>query len=185
MAESPAFYSWRPAPSGPPVQLPLFPDLQRWSRWVLKLHETSIVHYDFRLEMLGVLLSFVLLEPPSLDPDRWIEAKLVRDHDVKHIFSEHRIPAGSPGAGVTIPVDGGHYAPKMRKYVANDLEMLSQIGDGEVQIHLEGHHLQGGWQLRGEGEEWQIRKLPDEHASWTRVLSLDRSFLTGKGLSDY
>ena len=169
---------------GPAVQLSLIPDDQCWAPWVIRLHHATRLHYDLRFAMMGTLLSFALDEVPSLDPGKWVKARRMGDHDPKHLLSERRIPKGQPGAGPTMPVDTGTYAPVVELYSTHDLEMLHQLGRGDMYLLLQGRHMQGLWRLWGTGEHWRLAKMPDEFASTTRELTLDVSIKTGKRLSD-
>jgi len=169
---------------GRPVQLPLFPDLQRWNPWVIRLHHATTLHYDLRFEHRGALISFVLAEPPSLNPDRWVVTKRMADHDPKHMMSERRIPKGSVGAGPTMPVDTGLYAPIFRQYRIHEEEIAFQLAEGDLRMQLTGTYLQGAWRLWAKRGQWRFQKLPDEYASKTTLLTLDRSIRTGKSLSD-
>ncbi|MGV3617362.1 MAG: DNA polymerase ligase N-terminal domain-containing protein [Fimbriimonas sp.] len=168
-----------------PVQLSLLPECQAELTFALRLHHATRLHYDLRLRILHTLLSFVLIEPPSLDPDRPVLAKLVPDHDPRYLDSERRIPDGEYEAGPTMPVDLGSFIPRLRTYDTYELEALHQLGKGDLQFTLHGHHLRGDWQLRARrGDHFEFRKLEDAHASRTRVLTLNRSVVTGKTLSE-
>lgn len=168
-----------------PVQLCMIPEYQAPPRFALRLHQATSLHFDFRLEILGTLLSFVSLNQPSLDPARWVLLRLVGDHDLRYLGSERRIPEGQYGAGPTMPVDLGVYAPIVKTYTTYELEILDQLAKGDLRFTLNGTHLRGGWQLRWRnGDSWDLRKLDDEHASTTRILKLDRSVNSGKTLDE-
>ncbi|AIE85022.1 DNA polymerase ligase N-terminal domain-containing protein [Fimbriimonas ginsengisoli] len=168
-----------------PVQLSLLPECQLPMSFALRLHHATTRHFDLRLRVLQTLFSLVLLGDPSLDPAKPVRAKLMGDHDPRYIDSERKIPEGQPGAGPTMPVDLGGFAPILRTYSTYELETLDQISRGDFQFTLTGRHLKGGWQLqRGQGDYWDFQKMDDEHASTSRVLVLDRSFKTGKTLEE-
>lgn len=167
----------------PPVQLTLFPEFQPWGRWVLRRHQATWLHYDFRLEVLGTLWSFASEEPLSLDPRRAVRLRVVGDHDPRYLLAERRIPEGQYGAGPTMPVDEGRYGLRLKTYSTNDLEMLNQMARGEIHLLLQGHVLNGEWRLLGRDRDWTIRKLPDEYAT-DAPPALDRSIVTGRRLED-
>ena len=170
--------------TGPPIQLPLFVDEQRLAPWVIRLHRSSFLRYDFRLQVCGALASFVLLEVPSLDPDRPVTAEMVGNHDRKFMLSERVIKEGQYDAGPTMPVDTGVFAPLIRRYAVHDLEIIDQLACGDLQLRLTGHYMKGGWRMTGRGTKWLLQKMPDEHASATEVLKLDVSVVTGKRLDE-
>lgn len=170
---------------GKPVQLSLLPECQQPLRFVLRLHHATKLHFDFRIRILHTLFSFALPEAPCLDPTRPVRATLVEDHDPKHLESERVIPEGEPGAGPTMPVDIGDVVPILQREESYELDALGQIAKGDFSFTLHGHHLQGAWHLRRrQGQYWGLHKLEDEHASTTRVLTLDRSVKTGRTLEE-
>lgn len=169
---------------GPPIQFPLFVELQKWEPWAIRLHHATSLHYDLRFKHCGTLLSFVLYEVPSLDPAKSVLAKQMPDHDPRYLLSERKIPKGSPGAGPTMAVDTGGYAPVLRQYSTHDLEMICQLAGADVHLELTGTFLKGGWRLCRSGDDWRFQKVADEHASNTRLLTLDKSIRTGKSLGD-
>lgn len=167
------------------VQLSLIPELQTPLRFALRLHHATHLHFDFRIQILRTLFSFAMREAPCLDPDKPVRATLMEDHDPTHLEMERRIPEGEPGAGPTMPVDLGTLIPLVQVEETYELEALAQIARGDFRFTLEGHHLKGAWQLRQrQGQYWGLHKLPDEHASPTRVLTLDRSIKTGRTLEE-
>lgn len=168
-----------------PVQLSLIPENQVGTNYGLRLHDASRLHFDFRIQVLRTLFCLVLLEAPSLNPQRSVGARLMMDHDPRYLESEHVIPVGSPGAGPTMPVDLGKCSPIIRTHLTYEQEMLDQIAQGDFRFMLNGRHLKGAWHLFSPaGEFWRLRKLDDEHASTTRILRLDRSVKTGNSLDD-
>ena len=109
----------------------------------------------------------------------------MEDHDPGYLESERVIPEGLPGAGPTMPVDLGSFIPIVCTHATYEMDILSQIDEGDFRFFMTGRHLKGGWQLlRRGGRFWDLRKLEDQHASTTQVLELDRSINTGKTLSE-
>ena len=162
------------------VQLEALPEAKA-HLWVIKLHDAAELHYDFRIEMFGHLLSFVLYERPSLVPGLPVYAKLVHDHQVPFLLQERRLPEGHTSAGPFLVAD--HGAITTGTHTTHDLAMVEGLRQGDLRFQLTGHQMNGSWRLRGGGEHWELIKEADIHASQTRCLPLDRSALSGRALS--
>ena len=137
-------------------------------RFVVHEHKASRLHYDFRLEMGGVLKSWAVPKGPSMNPADKRLAIMVSDHPVVYIDFEAIIPEGSYGAGPVVVWDHGTYEA-IEAGCAED-----QLGAGKFAFTLKGRKLKGAFALarfaRGEtGKEWLLMKKKDEHAdpSWT------------------
>ena len=135
-------------------------------RFVVHEHDSSHLHYDFRLELEGVLRSWVIPKGPSMNPSERRLALLVEDHPLEYIDFEGIIPQGRYGAGEVVVWDTGPY------------ELLEQ-GHGELGFVLEGQKLKGGFALtllkgRGKGNEWLLIKERDAYAipGWKLETSL-------------
>ncbi len=147
-------------------------------RFVVHEHKATRLHYDFRLEMGGVLKSWAIPKGPSMNPADKRLAVMVADHPVEYIDFEGIIPEGSYGAGPVVVWDHGTYE-------ATEVGAPgSQLEGGKFAFILKGQKLRGAFALarfaRGEtGKEWLLMKKKDEHAdpSWTL-----RSDLTSKRL---
>ena len=137
-------------------------------RFVVHEHKATRLHYDFRLEMGGVLKSWAVPKGPSMNPADKRLAVMVADHSVEYIDFEGIIPEGSYGAGPVVVWDHGSYeqtepgAPE------------SQLQTGKFAFILKGKKLKGAFALarfaRGEtGKEWLLMKKKDEYGdpSWT------------------
>jgi len=126
------------------------------SRFVVHEHDSSHLHYDFRLELEGVLRSWVIPKGPSMNPSEKRLALLVQDHPLDYIDFEGVIPQGHYGAGAVVIWDRGSY------------ELLEQE-QGKVGFVLKGQKLKGAFTLmrlkgRGKGNEWLLIKRKDEYA---------------------
>jgi bifunctional non-homologous end joining protein LigD len=155
------------------------PDLQTkpGHRFVVQKHRASRLHYDFRLEMDGVLKSWAVPKGPSLSPSDKRLAMQVEDHPVSYFDFEGNIPANNYGAGSVMVWDVGTWQPLSPvpvdgQYVpASDAEAKAMLAKGDLKFRLKGKRLNGDFALvrmRGrrpgsKGNEWLLIKKPDEH----------------------
>lgn len=126
-------------------------------------HDATRLHYDFRLEIDGVLKSWAVPKGPTLDPGLRHFAAMVEDHPVEYGGFEGNIPAGNYGAGSVMLWDRGTFD------LLGDTPALDQIARGDLKFRLHGEKLQGDYALvhmkgRGKGNEWLIIKKRDEFA---------------------
>ena len=132
------------------------------NRFVVQKHQASHLHYDFRLEMEGVLKSWAVPKGPSLDPAHKRLAMMVEDHPVSYIDFEGVIPPGNYGAGTVMVWDIGTWEPE-----GNASEMLKK---GDLKFRLKGKKLTGSFVLAhmksrrpgSKGNEWLLIKHRDE-----------------------
>ncbi|PRX31499.1 ATP-dependent DNA ligase LigD phosphoesterase module /ATP-dependent DNA ligase LigD polymerase module [Paraburkholderia sp. BL18I3N2] len=134
--------------------------------YVIQEHDARRLHYDFRLELNGTLLSWAVPKGPSLDPSVKRLAVHVEDHPVEYGSFEGEIPPGNYGAGSVIVWDRGTWEP-----VGGAAEAARSYAAGKLKFHLHGEKLQGGWTLvrshmRGSGdkEQWLLIKERDDEA---------------------
>jgi bifunctional non-homologous end joining protein LigD len=157
--------------------------------FVVQKHDASRLHYDFRLEINGVLVSWAVPKGPSLDPAVKRLAIRTEDHPVEYADFEGIIPEGQYGAGVVMVWDKGTYDPE------DDAPPEEQLARGQIKVFLRGKKLRGGFALiqtgRGSGtaeqSRWLLVKKRDEYAdpSWrVEDPALDRSVLSGRTLRD-
>jgi len=133
-------------------------------RFIVQKHDATRLHYDFRLEIDGVLKSWAVTRGPSLDPaDRRLAVR-TEDHPISYAEFEGTIPAGEYGGGTVMLWDKGNWAPVEGKS-ARDLD------DGHLHFTLEGERMKGEWLLvRMKGkpgerhENWLLRKIDDAEA---------------------
>ncbi|GHH20897.1 ATP-dependent DNA ligase [Sphingomonas glacialis] len=140
------------------------------NRFIVQKHDASRLHWDFRLEVDGVLKSWAVTRGPSIDPDQKRLAVRTEDHPLSYADFEGTIPQGEYGGGTVMLWDSGTWAPIAGKS-AKDLEQ------GHLHFVLEGERMKGEWMLirlkpRGKekGENWLLRKVGDAEAGGTDTL---------------
>jgi len=131
--------------------------------YCVQRHDATRLHYDFRLEIDGVLKSWAVPKGPTLDPVVKHFAAHVEDHPVEYGSFEGNIPAGNYGAGSVMLWDRGTFD------LLGDVSGEEQIKRGDLKFHLHGEKLQGDFALvqmkgRGKGNEWLILKKRDSFA---------------------
>lgn len=142
-------------------------------RFVVQKHDASQLHYDFRLEIDGVLKSWSVPKGPSLNPADRRLAMQTEDHPIAYASFEGHIPEGQYGAGDVIIWDEGSFAPQdkaLSRVPAAEANAAASagLGTGEIKFELEGQKLRGSWALvRMKGREenaWLLIKHNDAHA---------------------
>src|SRR5947209_6630583 len=158
-------------------------------RFVIQKHDASHVHYDFRLELNGVLKSWAVPKGPSLNPADKRLAMMVEDHPFDYRNFEGVIPAGSYGGGTVIVWDEGTYEPVGGEGLSRkEQEKLLQkeLYSGNIKFVLHGNKLNGEYalfQMKGRGERsWILVKKKDQYASGEDITVNDKSVKTGKNL---
>lgn len=134
-------------------------------RFVVHEHKAARLHYDFRLEIGGVLKSWAVPKGPSLNPAEKRLAVMVPDHPLDYLDFEGIIPGGHYGAGPVVVWDTGEFKPLD---VDDPGEALKQ---GKLSFELKGGKLTGAFALaqmkglpKGTGKEWLLMKKKDEWA---------------------
>ena len=139
---------------------------RRRPRFVIHKHAASTLHYDFRLEVDGVLRSWAVPKGLSTDPREKRLAVQVDDHSLSYADFEGVIEEGY-GAGEVIVWDEGTY-----RNLDADHSMAAALDTGHVRFWLDGHKLTGGWTLqrirRGAKPQWLLIKRRDEGADARR-----------------
>lgn len=151
-------------------------------------HLASHLHYDFRLEHRGVLLSWAVPKGPSLNPADKRLAMHVEDHPVAYGSFEGVIPSGY-GAGVVLLWDTGTWTPE-----PGSEDVDAALEKGELKFRLEGVKLKGSWVLvrtggrrranSGGKEQWLLIKHRDKWSGEVDVLKLDQSVKSFGGLAE-
>ncbi|MBA2934678.1 DNA ligase D [Sphingomonas sp. CGMCC 1.13654] len=133
--------------------------------FIVQKHDATRLHWDFRLEMDGVLKSWAVTRGPSLDPDDKRLAVRTEDHPMAYAGFEGTIPAGEYGGGTVMLWDKGEWEPVGGKDPAKTIE------EGHVHVILHGERMKGEWLLvrmkprPGEKREnWLLRKVEDKEA---------------------
>ena len=154
--------------------------------YVIQKHRASHLHYDFRLEWKGALLSWAVPKGPSLDPSIRRLAMQVEDHPIEYANFEGVIPEGEYGGGTVMVWDNGTWEPK-------DPDPDAALQKGDLEFTLHGKKLRGSWVLvrtRGYGASprrysWLLIKHRDQYASSRDVVSAEpRSVLSLRLLVD-
>ena len=154
-------------------------------QYVIQKHRATQLHYDFRLEFNGVLLSWAIPKGPSLDPSVKRLAMQVEDHPLEYGGFEGVIPESEYGGGTVMVWDNGEWTPE-----SEDVERALQKGDLKFTLH--GKKLHGSWLLvrtRGFGSKpdksWLLIKHRDEYASERDIEEEEpRSVLSKRLLAD-
>jgi bifunctional non-homologous end joining protein LigD len=135
------------------------------SNFIVQKHDATRLHYDFRLEMDGVLKSWAVTRGPSLDPDDKRLAVRTEDHPLSYATFEGTIPKGQYGGGTVMLWDHGRWTPEPGKDPRKTLEK------GHLHFSLDGERMKGEWilfRLKPRGNErtenWILRKIEDRHA---------------------
>jgi bifunctional non-homologous end joining protein LigD len=167
-------------------------------RFVVQKHDATRLHYDFRLEMDGVLKSWAVPKGPSLDPADKRLAMQVEDHPVSYFDFEGTIPEGNYGAGAVIVWDVGTWEPlspipvKGKFVPGTAAEAREMLQKGDFKFRLHGQRLKGDFALihikgrrpGSKGTEWLLIKKKDEEAvEGYDIEAYDTSVLSGKTIA--
>ena len=158
--------------------------------FVIQKHDASRLHYDFRLEMDGVLKSWAVPKGPTLDPKVKRLAMMVEDHPFDYRNFEGIIPEGEYGGGTVIVWDQGWYETiePIKGKKAQEKYLLTELKKGAVKMRLHGEKLNGEFALvrtNGMGENsWLLIKHDDDYSSKKDILKADRSILSKKTIEE-
>lgn len=155
--------------------------------FVVQKHAASHLHYDFRLEMNGVLKSWAVPKGPSMNPDDKRLAMMVEDHPYSYKDFEGTIPEGNYGAGNVIVWDNGTYTSD-EKTENTEKQLLDDLKKGRLSFVLKGKKLKGEFslvKLKGKQENaWLLIKKNDKYATDTDVLEKNKSVLSKRSLEE-
>ncbi len=154
--------------------------------FVVQKHAASHLHYDFRLEMGGVLKSWAVPKGPSTDPSVKRLAMMVEDHPFDYRDFEGIIPKGQYGGGTVIIWDKGYYEAAEGSSAdkrEEEKNLRKQLNKGKIVFTLHGEKLKGQYALvkssyQGENS-WLLMKLKDKYAKPTDITKKDKSVVSG------
>jgi DNA ligase D-like protein (predicted 3'-phosphoesterase) len=153
--------------------------------FVIQKHAASRLHYDFRLEVDGVLASWAVPKGPATDPREKRLAVEVEDHPLDYADFEGVIEEGNYGAGAVIVWDTGTY-----EKLGEDGSMAEALGRGHVSVWLHGQKVAGGYTLQRTGKgpkpRWLLVKRRDEEADARRnpISTQPESVLSGRTVEE-
>lgn len=160
--------------------------------FVIQKHDASNLHYDFRIEVEGVLKSWAVPKGPSTDPSEKRLAIPTEDHPLAYANFEGVIPEGEYGGGTVLVWDRGSY--RNLKEADEDEEepkpISRQLDEGHATIWLKGEKLSGGYALirtsKGDDPTWLLIKMNDEEADARRnpTSTEPESVKTGRTLDE-
>jgi bifunctional non-homologous end joining protein LigD len=168
-------------------------------RFVVQKHDATRLHYDFRLEMEGVLKSWAVPKGPSLDPADKRLAMQVEDHPVSYFDFEGIIPENNYGAGTVMVWDVGTWQPLspvavQGKYVpGTEAEAAAMLAKGDLKFRLDGKKLKGDFALvkmkgrrpGSKGTEWLLIKKHDQYVvEGYDIDEYDESVLSKRSLAE-
>ena len=137
-------------------------------KFVVQRHDASHLHYDFRLEMDGVLKSWAIPKGPSLNPKDKRLAIMVEDHPYDYRTFEGEIPEGNYGAGTVYIFDDGEYESSIEKHKNDEKLLLEGLKAGSLKFRLKGKILKGEFALiklkNSDQDNWLLIKHKDEFA---------------------
>jgi DNA ligase D-like protein (predicted 3'-phosphoesterase) len=158
--------------------------------YVIQFHKAKRMHFDFRLEVNGLLVSWAVPKGPSLDPKEKRLAGRTEDHPIEYADFEGNIPEGEYGAGTVIVWDKGLYENLSTKG-AKEVPMSAAIQAGHIKFTLFGKKLRGGYSLiqtkmHGEDKNWLLVKDNDAEADIHKnpISTNPESVLSGKTIEE-
>jgi bifunctional non-homologous end joining protein LigD len=172
---------------------------KKGNRFVVQKHEATRLHYDFRLEMEGVLKSWAVPKGPSLDAADKRLSMQVEDHPVSYFDFEGNIPEGNYGAGSVMVWDVGTWAPLSPvpvngKYVpGTEAEAAAMLAKGDLKFRLNGERLKGDFALikmkgrrpGSKGNEWLMIKKHDQYVvEGFDAAEIDESVLSKRSMDE-
>lgn len=182
-----------PEPGGVAGESAAEADEHRQRVFVIQKHDARRLHYDFRLEVEGVLKSWAVPKGPSLNPSDKRLAVPTEDHPLEYAAFEGVIPEGEYGAGEVIVWDGGVYRNLKEEDPDHEpMTMGEGLEEGHATVWLEGQKLRGGFALirtsqqQGGKQNWLLVKMDDAAADPERDIVSERpeSILSGKTIED-
>ncbi len=157
--------------------------------FVVQKHNATNLHYDFRLEVDGVLKSWAVPKGPSLNPADKRLAMMVEDHPFDYKDFEGIIPKGEYGGGEVIIWDNGTYHALSTEDKKESERLMGEgLAKGEIKFVLNGSKLKGEFvlvKMKGRGENaWLLIKHRDSFASKENILEQANSVVSGNSIED-
>ena len=160
-------------------------------RFVVQKHAASRLHYDFRLEMEGVLKSWAVPKGPSLNPEDKRLAMMVEDHPFDYRSFEGIIPEGNYGAGTVMVWDEGTYESLSHEEETKEKQekiLLKQLKEGDLKFVLHGKKLNGAYALvklkKNADNSWLLIKKADKYALQKDITKKDKSIISERTLDE-
>ena len=152
--------------------------------FVIHKHQASHLHYDLRLEIDGLLVSWAVPKGPSTNPAVKRLAVPTDDHPMEYAKFEGVIPEGNYGAGAVMLWDYGTYR-NIKEKDGKAVSMAQCLKTGRIEVWLSGKKLKGGFALIKTKMGWLFFKMNDEHADKKRnVIKEDTSARSGKTMKE-
>jgi bifunctional non-homologous end joining protein LigD len=146
-------------------------------QFVVQKHRASHLHYDFRLEHDGVMLSWSIPKGPALDPSVRRLAMQTEDHPIDYNQFEGVIPEGEYGGGTVMIWDRGTWEPEVE-------DVDRALAKGDLKFKLHGKKLRGSWALvRMRDRQWLLIKHRDKYASTEDITTKNRSVVSRRSLA--
>jgi DNA ligase D-like protein (predicted 3'-phosphoesterase) len=159
--------------------------------FVIQQHDASSMHFDFRLEIDGVLVSWAVPKGPSTDPEDKRLAIRTEDHPMAYADFEGTIPKDEYGGGRVIVWDAGPFRNLKKNDGGEEIPLADCLENGQVEVWLEGRKIRGGYALinskmGGVDKNWLLIKMKDEGADARRnpVSTQPKSVLSGRTIED-
>ena len=157
--------------------------------FVIQKHDASSLHYDFRLEVDGVLKSWAVPKGPSTDPREKRLATPTEDHPLEYADFEGVIPEDQYGAGTVIVWDTGTY-DNITEEDGDAVAASDALANGHLLVYLRGKKIGGGYVLQRMGQDedsdWLLIKMDDDEADARRnpTSTEPKSVLSGRTIED-
>jgi len=142
-------------------------------RFVVQRHRATRLHYDLRLEVGGVLVSWAVPRGPTLDPDERRMAARTEDHPIEYLAFEGVIPAGEYGAGDMIVWDWGTFDPEETE------DPAAAIASGELKFRLHGERVRGRFTIVQTGGRRDAFGRPSDPGQWLLIHKRDEEAVAG------
>ncbi len=157
--------------------------------FVVQKHAASQLHYDFRLEMGGVLKSWAIPKGPSMNPEVKRLAIMVEDHPYDYKDFEGTIPEGNYGAGTVIVWDSGTYTlVNQRDGTTIENQFKEDLQNGKLGFILNGNKLKGEFDLVrlkiNQKNAWLLIKKDDQYATEADILKANKSVISNLTLEE-